>query len=760
MAARRLQADRVAVVFSARDGTTPPFRHDGVPSLTLGPLDAASARALLDERTTSPIHPDVAHQLLEQTAANALALVELAPTLSPAQLAGDSPLGSHLPMTPDMERVFLDRARRLPEQVQSYLLLVAADDSGQLRSIARAAAILGLDEATAGAAEASGLVTTDDDTLRVRHPLVRSALYQAASSRERRAAHRALAAALDGQDPDRQAWHRAAAAEGPDETLASALDAAGTRAENRGGYAAASRAYERAAELTAGAARRAERYFAAARNAWDGGELARARALTATARNETDDPVLRADIDRLRGRVEVNVGSSSAAHRIYVNAAAAVARHDPDRAVDLAVAARGLAAYGGDSGVALAPETLSTQPIPGESARTRSLRQLLKAMTAASEGRWSDGLDLFRECLADGVTDAHPDVLAHFGQAALYLGDDEAAERCFETMLGGAREKGAGMTALYALPRLAFPLFVTGQWSRVERCAHEARSLAASTGQPALSATPLAWLALLAAVRGHELPAVDAADLDEVVEHRALGILAGPTADLRRWSAGVRDAHAGSLAGAHHHLSRMRLPALTRLAALDRIGAAARAGEVEWARAQIDDLVPFAEATRWPWALGAVHHGRALLATAEDAPHLFEASLVHYSTARRPYDLARTHLAFGEHLRRAQQRVEARAHLRRALEIFDDLNAGPAATRAANELRASGETARKRDVSTQLALTPMELQVARLVAQGLSNKDVAAQCWISPRTVAFHLRNCFAKTGVSSRGELAQVVLS
>ncbi|RYV49668.1 AAA family ATPase, partial [Pengzhenrongella frigida] len=252
--ARRLGADRVVLLFSVRDGSATAFAHDGVPSLLVGRLDEVSARAVLQDCAGDAIALDVADRLLEQSGGNPLALVELAAGLSPAQLAGDAPTPAHLPLTADLERVFLDRARRLPTQVQSVVLVAAADDSGRTSTVSRAAALLGLDDGALAQAETSGLVVTDGDHLHVRHPLVRSAIYQAATGGERRAAHRALAAALEGQDdPDRQAWHAAAAADGPDETLAAALDAAGARAERRGGFVAACDAYERAAELTAGA---------------------------------------------------------------------------------------------------------------------------------------------------------------------------------------------------------------------------------------------------------------------------------------------------------------------------------------------------------------------------------------------------------------------------------------------------------------------------------------------------------------------------
>ena len=757
-AARRLEADRVVLLFSVRDGTATTFHHDGVPSLLVEQLDDEAARRLVTDAVGQTLADDVADRLLEQGGGNPLALVEMARSLGPAQLAGRTAVPDHLPLTATMERVFLDRARRLPREVQSFLLVAAADDSGQVATVARASSIRGLDDGVLVHAEASGLVVSDGDALRVRHPLVRSALYQAATGQERRAAHRALAAALDGQgDPDRRVWHRAAAAEGPDDALAAALERGGTRAERRGGFAAACEAFERSAELTASSALRAERCFAAARNAWAAAQTGRARGLVAIALEQTDDPALRADIDRLRGRIEVNVGSGAGAHRIYVTAAIAVADHSLDRALDLAVAASGLAAYCGDSGLVLPTTAVRTAPAPGDSPRRATLKRLLLAMTAAAEDRWEDAVDRFHEALEMGVSDPNPDVLAHLGQAALHLGDDAAAERCFMAMLGAAREAGAGMTVLYALPRLAFPLFLSGQWTAARGAADEALTLSVSTGQPALSATPLAWLALLGALRGEDTSHPHG--LDDFGERHQLGILAGPTSDLQRWARGTMAAHAGAALDAHHHFGQMQIPALTRMAALDRIDAAVRAGDVAQARERVEELVTFAQATRWPWALGAVDHGKALTSAGRVAADLFESSLAHYGRATRPYDLARTHLAYGEHLRRSQQRVDARFHLRRALEICEDLRAEPLAARAARELRASGETARKRDVSTQLRLTPTELQVAQLVIQGMSNKEVAAHCWISPRTVAFHLRNVFAKTGVASRGELAQLEL-
>jgi DNA-binding CsgD family transcriptional regulator len=195
------------------------------------------------------------------------------------------------------------------------------------------------------------------------------------------------------------------------------------------------------------------------------------------------------------------------------------------------------------------------------------------------------------------------------------------------------------------------------------------------------------------------------------------------------------------------------------MAAPERIEAAVRAGDAAAARQWVDELEVFARAANRPWALATVAFGRAMTSESSETDALFREALSQYAAAARQVDAARAHLAYGEWLRRNQRRVDARQHLRQALETFQDVRAEWLAERANQELRASGESARKRDPSTLVALTPMELKVAQLVSSGLSNKDVAAQCWISPRTVAFHLRNVFAKAQITSRGELAQLDL-
>jgi DNA-binding CsgD family transcriptional regulator len=409
--------------------------------------------------------------------------------------------------------------------------------------------------------------------------------------------------------------------------------------------------------------------------------------------------------------------------------------------------------------VALPPGTVDVQISGSDTPRALALKQLLTAMTYAQDGQWQEAVSALRLGLQAGPGVLDSDVLAHLGNAAMQVGDDNSHLRYFTMMLSGARDNGAVMQVLYALHRLTFTQMLVGQWEASRSSAVEALALSRSAGPRALTAPPLAWLTLLAALQGRADYDQLLAQAHDAAEGQELGIMTSPVHDMIRWAQAACATQQGDTSGALHHLRQLRLPLIQRMAALDRVDAAMRADDREQAAVWTKNLAEFADATLWPWALGAADHARALLADPASAPEYFEQALAQPEEGNRPYDRARTQLAYGELLRRSQRRADARPHLRAALATFEDLRAQPLADRAREELRASGETARKRDPSTLLALTPMEAQVARLVAQGLSNKDAAAQLWISPRTVAFHLRNVFSKVGVSSRGALAQLPL-
>ena len=759
-AARRLLAEPVVLLFAARDDSAHTFAPTDIELIRLEGLTGEAVGALLQEHTGRPVSDRIVDVLASRTGGNPLALVELPGQLSDAQLAGTAAMPDELPLTGRVERTFLDRCRGLSTPGQTLMLLASADDSGHLSVLMRAGAALGVPGETMSDVEPTGLLVVDGDMVRVRHPLVRSAVYQAATSSERRRAHAALAQALhEVGDLDRSTWHRAAACDGPDEDVAAGMEAVGRRAERRGGHDSAAAAYHRAAQLTTADEPRSRRLILAARTAYAAGRVDRAMPLLDEARLITDDPVPRADIDRLRGRAEVVVGSAVDAHRIFIRAAREVAEHDQERAVEMAALAGVMRSHGVDSGAALPSDHVSTEPRPGDSGRLRCLKLLLASTDQDATQDWGRALAILRQALDIGLSTDSRDVWANLANMALHLGDDVSHRRYYDAMLSSARADGAVMEVLYGQHRVCFSEFAAGDWAAVRRSAEEAMSLALSIGHPALTASPSAWLCLLAALQGTDDYDRRLEDAEQAVARHRLGIMEVVVADVLHYAKAVQAAHAGSAAESYHHLNQIRVPAAARLTASARISAAVNAQATDCATAWITEIESLADATRHAWALAAAHHGRALLAPTADAPALFETALTHHALAHRPYDQACTQLAYGEHLRRAGRRVEARVHLNQALSTFRDLRTEPLVARATRELRASGETARRRNPSTLIQLTPTELHIAQLVSQGMSNKDVAAECWISPRTVAFHLRNVFTKTGVTSRGELAHVDL-
>jgi DNA-binding CsgD family transcriptional regulator len=711
----------------------------------------------------------VAAQLLAATGGNPLALVELPQVLTIDQLAGRATLPGRMPVTGGVERVFADRAGRLSGDAQALLLVAAADDSTQLPVIRAAARVLGVNPDALDEVERSGLVTVTDGQLELRHPLVRSAVYNGATSVARRATHRALAEALGSDDADRRAWHRAAGTDEPDESVVAELDAAAARAHRRGAHEIAAAAFARASELTADTEGRARRLYQAARCAWLTGQPVRARTLCDTALAHATDPGLRADAARLRARIEWNTGSIQVGHRMILQAAAEVAPVDSARAREMAMFAVALAAFGGDSGVDIDPLDFVADPGRAAPARERAFADLLIGLDHVVHARWVEAAPVLNRLFetAEALDPDDMDLLPNLGIAALHAGDDAAAYRFHSMLLSRARDTGAMVMVLYSLTRLALSDCAAGAWARAEARCTEAIALGEETGQPVLANMPRAIQFLLAAQRGHAgTYATLLADVEVATGSQSAGILDELLRDLTRWAKGLHALQSGEKpAAAFHQLAQISHPITKRMAGIDRVEIAVAAGQSAAARLWVDDLAEFAEATGQAWARADAEHGRALLT---DDPTLteaaFEAALAAHTEAEatapgRVFDRARTRLAYGEWLRRNRRRVDAREQLRTALVTFEDLDARPWADRAAGELRASGETARKRDETEPAKLTAQELAVAGLVQQGLSNREVAAQLFLSPRTVDFHLRNVFTKTGVTSRVELAQRTL-
>jgi DNA-binding CsgD family transcriptional regulator len=757
--ARRVDADPIALLFAARDGEVRRFSAPGLPELRVDGLDAGAGGQLLAERVGAPIPAEVLSRLMEATGGNPLALVELPSLITPGQLSGQEPLPWPLPITDAVQRIFVQRVRRLPEPTQRLLLVAAADETSRLATVLAAASELGVPAAALDPAEHADLLAIQSGQLAFHHPLVRSSVYQSATDAERRSVHRALSEVLvEEADADRRAWHLALATVRPDESVVQLLEQTAVRARRRGGFEAACMALERAAQLTAEPEARAGRLAAAGQSAWQAGQLVRAAGLLQQARPLTGDPILGADVDQLRAWIELSVGSSVTARRLLINAAKEIADIDPQRVLEMLSAAAEAAWIAGDAEAGAELGQVAARLPPPDTPRARFLHRLLDGFVGLLRGHVARPVRALQDAM-DLPADPEPDLVVRAGHVAFYLGDDDAAYRLNAQTVAAARTTGAIGDLLFASPRLALAEILTGRWSAAEVSADEAARLSRETSQPGLSAVPLVWLVVLAVLTGDEDRFQSlVAKAEDLARSHSLGVFDAQVRDALHWARGLRELAAGKPESAVTWFSAMTHPAVAGMAAaLDRIEAAIRGGHRDEALEWLDRLDAFATHTGIASEQARVAHCRALFADGETARGLFEEALTLHSRSRRPFERARTELAYGEFLRRARRRVEARTHLQAALDRFEQLNARPWAERARFELRAAGRTARKRDPSTVLQLTPQEMQVARFVARGLHTREVAAQLFLSTRTVDFHLRNVFAKLGISSRTELARL---
>jgi DNA-binding CsgD family transcriptional regulator len=766
--ARRLEAEGIVLLFAAREGEIREFDAPELPELRLAGLDADSAAALLDRHAGIALAPETRARLIEATGGHPLALLELPSTLSEGQLAGGEPLLTPLPVSARLERAFLARVRELPKETQTLLLVAAADDTGDLSTVLGAAAQLKIRAEVLDPAQEAGLATLRGTKLELRHPLVRSAIYQAAPLSKRQAAHRALASVLYGDaERDRRAWHRAAASVGPDPAVVTELEHAAVRAQQRSGFVAASLAYERAAALTPHESERTRLLIASAENAWFGGRLERTRMLLERARPLASEPLQRSDIDRYLGLVELTGGVPAEACQLLVRSAAAVAPVDGERALELLNLASVAALYADDDAAAVTIAELAREIDVEDTPFARALVELLVGLGAyyagdllhAAAGLRS-AMSLEAELESDAI-DARRVALLFGGRAAAFLGDDEAARRSGQLAAAQARAEGALGLLAPILPRVVHTEMWAGRWPAASAYAREGLRLAREIGQLDLVAYQLVLLALIAAHRGREdeCRALAAQGHELATAHRFSFV-----ASLANWALALLELELGrteeALVRAREVSTRSGgFSSAVFMAGLDRIEAAVRAGELATAHDWLADYEAWADRAGAAWARAVALHGRALLAHDEESEHLFVAALDRHAEASRPFERARTELAFGEFLRRARRPRDAREHLRVALDRFEALGAELWAERAHVGLRASGQTARRRVADTRDQLTEQELQIAHFVAQGLSNREVAAQLFLSPRTIAAHLRNIFRKLGISSRTELARLHL-
>jgi DNA-binding CsgD family transcriptional regulator len=563
-------------------------------------------------------------------------------------------------------------------------------------------------------------------------------------------------------DADRRAWHRAVATVEPDASVAQELEQAARRAEQRSGFVAASLAFERAAALATDAQDQLRLLNGGVRAAWFAGRLERALVLLARARPLATDTTMRAEIDCWRGLIELNAGVPAEAAELLRAAAADLARDDPSRALYIYGLACIAAGYSG-AGDTVAAIARKAGELDADDDVGRFLGPFVAGMGAYFDGDFaSAGKNLQAALGAADAADAaassaYRGMLLLAGGAGLFLGDDRAAERLNRRLASRAREAGHVPLLTQALPRLGLAEIAGGHLAAANASLTDGIRLARQGGQHQVVSHMLAVVALIAALGGR----------DE--DCRAIAKEALELASARRlvhvsltahWALLALELSLGQAEDALTHARRISELPVRLWAGADRVEAAYRAGEHGVAEAWLNEFEAWAQGAAQPWAVSAALRCRALVAgDTDDADRLFAAALSVEGHQSRPLEHARTELAFGELLRRTRRRREARDHLRAALAGFEAVDAHAWAERARVELRASGQSARRREPSTRDDLTAQELQIARLVAEGLSNREVAAQLFLSPRTIDFHLRNIFRKLGISSRMQLVQIDL-
>jgi DNA-binding CsgD family transcriptional regulator len=737
-ALRRLLAEPVAAVLAARDGEPSLLDDADLPTLPIGGLDADSAAALL-----GPVPSPVAERLYRETAGNPLALLELA---GEAGQVGAAPI----PVPAKVSRAFLRRADALDEPERRLLTLAATDDVGDLTTLERAAGALGLGLAALAAGEREGLIRAQDGRVEFRHPLARAAIYAEAPPEQRREAHRALAAALPDRDVDRRAWHLAAAALGADDAAAAALEQAGARARDRSAYAVAAAAFERAARLAPEEDRRGRLLLAAAESAWLAGLADRSLALVEEAHELGADGT-----DHLRGRLAARRGPVMDGFGILLEAAR---RAEPDLAVAMLAEAIDAAFFAGAIDAMMRAAELLPQ---GRSPRARFLAAIAGGMACVMAGDGQRGIDSIREGvqLAERSRELgdEDELLPWLVMGPLYLREADAGRALVETAIASARAR----TALGVLPRLlnriARDHAAASGWDTAAVEYDEAIRLARETGQTADLASALAGLAWLEARRGEEEACrVHAAEARELCARLGIGLY--DTWALRglaelELGLGRAEAAATRLEELSERLAELGIDDVDLSPAAELVDVYVRLGRVDDARAVAARLDDAAQAKGQPWALARAARCRGYLEE-EFAPRFDLALELHAQTADA-FETACTRLAYGARLRRARQRIRAREELRAALAAFDSLGAAPWRELARQELAATGETARRRDVSTLDALTPQELHIARLLAGGRTTREAAATLFLSPKTIEYHLRHVYRKLGVGSRAELA-----
>ena len=752
--AHRLLAERIALASATRDVGGGLARF---PQLRVDPLGRRDARALLESVLPARLDESVLEQIVAETGGNPLALLELPRGLTPGQLAGGFGLPAALPLSTGIEQSFTRRLARLPRDTRRLLLLAAAEPVGDLALLSRAAQQLGIPETGTRAAEAEGLLTLDG-TVVFRHPLVRSAVYGAAEPNERREAHRALADATDPQlDPDRRAWHRAQAASVPNEELAGELERSAGRAQARGGLAAAAAFLEGAVTLTREPSRRARRALAAAQTKFQAGALDDALSLLAMAETGALSDLERARVALLRAQTAFVATRGSNAPPLLLEAARRLATLDPALAretyLDALSAAMFAGRFAGPGGSALEIAQAASAAPPPHAPRGSDL--LLDALATLFSDTYESAVPILRRAQAAFSTDESAIEQLRWlwlaTIASVQLWDDTGWETLSERHVRLARRTGALSDLPLALTQRVYMHLLAGELTAAASLVDE---IEAATDAIGGTLAPYGKVGL-SALRGREVDAVDLigrtrTEVTRRGEGIGVSVVDWAEAVLYNGLARYEDARSAALRVVDHqdlNPSTWVMPEV--------IEAAVRAGTPELAAHTHRRLVDMTRVSGTDWALGLAARSEALLVEDQRAEEHYVEAVDRLGRSRIAVDLARAHLLYGEWLRRQRRRLDARRQLRTAHELFSDFGMEAFAERARVELEATGERARRRTVETLDQLTSQEAQISRLVAQGNTNREIAAQLFISPSTVEYHLRKAFRKLGVKSRTQLA-----
>lgn len=757
--ARRVEAERLALLMCVRDptddGDLRPFV--GVPDLRLRGLSDGDARALLATAVRTPLDDEVRDRIVAEARGNPLALLELPRSAPPSRLAGGFEPPHALSVPRRIEEMFRQRSTDLPGDTQLLMLVAAADPTGDAGVLWRAADVLGIQPEAAAPAETAGLLEIGS-RVRFRHPLVRSAVYGACPEPDRRRVHGALAAATDSRsDPDRRAWHRARAVLGTDEDAAADLERSADRARARGGLAAAAAFLQQAVELTPEPARRAERALAAAHAKHAAGASDDASELLTIAAAGPLDALQAARLALLRARIAFHLTRASEAPSLLLDAAGTVAPLDAALARETYLDAFDAALVNGGRDaerVATAARSAPPAPVP-----VRPADLLLDGFVTVFTVGYAAGVPALRVAIEAFADDAgaggerssrNGRWLWLASRTAVGILDDELAHALASHHVRQARETGALAALPAALSFLVSVLTLTGELDRAEELAAESAAISAAIGAAPLRHGPV----MLAAWRGDPDAAAHLAD----TTHRDG---ANP-----RGSGEVAVAEY-AMAVLHNGLGNFDLArdAAQRACETDELGtrnvylpelieAMVRVGDRDDAAGPLELLEARAQACNTSWSLGLAARCRALTSDGAAAEKSYREAVETLGRSRMQGETARAHLLFGEWLRREGRRRDAREQLRAAHGLFSGMGAHAYAERAARELRATGEHPRKRSAQPTDALTPHELQIARLVATGATSREVGAQLFLSPRTIEAHLRNIFRKLGITSRRQL------